>query len=236
MFRRIQRHLWEQLGSGNVRLILADSDGTNLLLSSNRHGNGYVRNPSGFYQKSVPLRGIPRGELLSLKYKETHFYNSTTRDSWQQEDSKGYVSIQPRRPMADESGVLSSGTQYAFCRTGNLADALESEHEIFGFSNQCVLAHEGAHGVISLARDRLEDDLFGGYEFVDIVDESVAQLVGISYMERFSPGEAARYMDFIAHFKTDPVHEEAFRLVLKERERVEEMRKVVKSLFGCRKG
>ncbi|MBI4176507.1 MAG: hypothetical protein HY518_04830 [Candidatus Aenigmarchaeota archaeon] len=61
----------------------------------------------------------------------------------------------------------------------------------YGFSPESGLVHEGAHGVIELVRQRL-GDLFEGDE-LSIVDESVAQLVGIKYMERFNPVEALRY-------------------------------------------
>ena len=226
MFKRIQRHIKEQLGSDNVRLILADADGRNLFLYSNLHGNGYKRNTNGIYQKYVPLDEIPEREIDTIKGKDTKFYGPTRRYTRIGPEGQ-YTSIEFREPDPAETGILSSGTSYGYCRTDRLARVWNKRE--YGFSAESGIVHEGAHGVISLVDDQLED-LFEYDEFT-IVDESVATLVGIKYMERFLSEEATKYKDFIAGYETDPIHMEAFRLVLQERDRVEDMRNVVKLLL-----
>ena len=257
MFRRISHHLRDQLGSDDVCLVLADTDGKNLLLYSNRALKGYHKGVDG-YSKQVPLDEITKNQMDCLKRKDPRFYAKETTVS---ESGPGWkrTEIKAQRPDLAESGVIATGSNpHAYCRTGKLAEAMGTEeYGGGGFSAEGaegVLAHEGTHGIIHSVYDRLED-LFGedaaehifdksvtaarefsgrldAYRMLGIIDEAVATLVGIKYLENFYPKEASRYNDFISTLETDGTHEEANRLVLYKRDRVEEMRNLVK-LLNC---
>lgn len=226
MFKRIQRYLIGELGSDDVRLILADADSKCLILFSNKPGNGYKANGKGIYQKTILLDKIEEEQMKALKNKDTRFYGPTRRFSRSWPEGQ-YTFIEFREPDAAESGILSSGTSYAYCRTDRLARILSQSE--YGFSADGLIVHEGAHGIISLINERLED-LFEEDES-EILGESVAQLVGIKYLEKYLPDEAARYKGFISNYETDPVHAEAFRIVLNERSRAEEMKNLVRFLI-----
>ena len=259
MFQRISQHLREQLGSDKVCLILADTDGKNLLLYSNKQLKGYSRNADGGYEKHAPLSSIPEEQLKDLKPKDTRFYHNVsvcthTHDQWAE------IETNVRSADYSESGILSTGNNsYGYCRTGRLARILgEKEYGGYEFSLNAVegaLAHEGTHGITRSVYDGLVD-LFGEdrcsgsvLEFLDayhviehynvmpeIIEEAVATLVGIKYLESFYPEEAAHYKTFISTLETDSKHKAAFRFVLTERHRVEEMRKLTKLLVKNKDG
>ena len=247
MFGRISQHLREQLGSDDVTLISADVDGDNLLLYSNRRLNGYKKR-DGMYFKQTPLKEIPEDEMNRLKYRGAKFYGPTKRGTQSYPDGQSISLIVFRSPHPDEEGVLASGTSYGYCMTFNAARTMSwfaaRGDPSLDFSAEGILAHEGAHGINYLVIDQLED-LFGYTDELRVVDETVAQLVGIKFMERFIPEEAEAYKALIREPEPengdaifvgcgDPVHSEAFRIVLKERERAEEMRKLVNMLVENR--
>ena len=119
MFKRISSHLAKELGSGNVRMIAADIDGSTLVLYSNHALEGYVET-GGAYCRRVPLDEISDESMRELRRKDTRFYMPMMQSTY---SSKGlsYTSIECRKPDPAETGILSSGTSYAYCRTPRLA-------------------------------------------------------------------------------------------------------------------
>lgn len=223
MFERVSAHLKDELGSDDVRMIFADTDGDRLILRSNRGGNGYGKIREGLYEKIYQLDRIGKN-MEELRNKDTRFYGPTT---WFGE--QGYTLITVRNPTDFESQVLDSGTSYAFHRSDRLSRYLG--REMTEFPDEAMIAHEGSHGIVSHIRNGILEDLFDEGNREDyVVDESVAVLVGLKFLERYLPEEVRRYEAFISEIETDSIHMEAFRLVLKERHRVEEMRSLIRDL------
>jgi hypothetical protein len=195
-------------------------------LYSNKKAAGYKK-IGDCYIKIVPLGSIPQECMEELVEKDTRFYRPVTVCEGQYKNRR-IVVTDYRVPSVLEAEYFSSGTSYGYSRSDRLAMLLGCMQQ-YGFPAEVGLVHEGAHGIIDSIRDRL-DDLFGSYEFIHVFEESVAQLVGIKHIEKIDPQEADRYKHFITRLSTDNVHEEAYKLVLEERERVEEMRNIVKML------
>src|SRR3989338_10639625 len=98
--------------------------------------------------------------MAALKWKDTRFYGPTRRFTDSRSNCQ-YTLIEFRKPDPAEYHVLSSGTSYAYCRTDKLAKTLgQRDYDDYDFSQESGLVHEGAHGIISLAGEQLED-LFG---------------------------------------------------------------------------
>jgi hypothetical protein len=224
-------------------MIAADTDGENLLLYSNRSGNGYARNEDakGGYRKVVPFVDITEEQMKKLREKNCKFY--PMREIYGS-DLPGivYTTIEYWEPDAVESEVFATSTPYAFSRSDKLAKKLGFPVR-YGFSSEFIITHECAHGIVSSVDNQLADLL--AYQdllcpFIDIFGETVAVYSGLTYAEKYLSVEAESYLDRISSFVNfnqdafESDRREAYRLVLEERSRVEAMADLVKQLHGLR--
>jgi hypothetical protein len=224
MFGRITPFLREQLGSDRVSMIFAETDGKNLLLYPNVHLNGYGKVTELGYSKTIPFSNIGPEQLAALKGKDSRFYSFWRRFTKTTPEGS-FTLIERSIPDAADEIISPDGGCYAFHPSDKLAERIGNKGT--GFSNDGLMIHEGAHGVIYTVLDSLEE-LFG----VDVrnVEETISQLVGLKYLERYNTEEAKRYVAEIEKAETDDIHMGAFDMVLNQRSGVEEMAGIIRLL------
>jgi hypothetical protein len=232
-FGVISKYLKEELGSDNVTMIFADSNGHNLYMYSNKALDRYSTGDGVVYCKSIPLSALDEDQRTLLKENNTKFYPLTIEG---REGASGCIEdgiedhewreLRYLDCSEAETGLLSVTGPYAYCRSRRLAKYFGGSE--LDFPEEFLMVHESAHGLIDRIGFLLED-LFG--DKADVVEETVSQLIGIKYLEQKMPEAAMKYKSHISGVNTDPVHMEAFDIVLNDRNRAEAMQDVVKTLI-----